>query len=533
VLDPSITIKIFTGYNEHMKTFIDNLLGRVTMYRLMLYYLGALLFGAIGCSMAGLIPYAACDIAGTAVLLCVFSYIFNWFFATLFRARQNPESQFITAFILALIMRPVSVVSGGVLILFVAAFVAMGAKYLLAYKKMHVFNPAAVGTLAAALIFGYGSSWWVGSVYMAPVIIIGGLLVAYKIQRLGMVAAFMGVFIASVALVMGAAWRSFDVALNTLAHPWMFAPALFFAFVMLVEPLTSPQKRNVQYYYAALVGVLAVAYGYFDGTAPHVFELALLSGNVFNRAFYFDPRVVLTLRKREDVANNTTSFWFEPSHPISFVPGQFMEWELPHRHPDDRGVRRFFTICSSPTEQRVMLATKFSEPSSTFKTTLRAMKEQDKIVAMHVAGEFTLPNDDGTTPCVFIAGGIGVTPFRSMVQYMLDKKLSRPITLLYSNKTASDIAFKPIFDEAALTGWLKPVYTVIETAPYGWKGRVGYITADMIKEEVPEYMNNLFYVSGPQPMVAAFQKMLGDMGVPSDRIKTDFFPGYAETHQQA
>ena len=514
-----------------MKTFIDNLLGRVTMYRLMLYYLSALLIASIGCSLAGVIPYDAGDIVGTVVLLGVFSYLFNWFFATLFRAKQNPESRFITALILAFIIGPVFVAGGGALVLFVAAFVAMGAKYLLAYKKMHVFNPAIVGALSVALVFNYGSSWWVGSPYLVPVILIGGLLVAYKIQRLAMVASFMGVFLASVVLVMGVTWRSFDVALNTLAHPWMFAPALFFAFVMLVEPLTSPQKRNVQYYYAALVGVLVVAYGYFTGTAPYAFELALLSGNIFNRAFSFDPRAVLTLRKREDVANNTTSFWFEPSHPISFVPGQFMQWELPHRHPDDRGVRRFFTICSSPTEQRVMLTTKFSEPSSTFKTTLRAMQEQDEIVAMHVAGEFTLPNDDGATPCVFIAGGIGVTPFRSMIRYMLDKKISRPITLLYSNKTASDIAFKPIFDEAALAGWLKPVYTVTDTAPYGWKGRIGYITADMIKEEVPEYMNNLFYVSGPQPMVAAFQKMLGEMGVPSDRIKTDFFPGYTETHQ--
>ena len=160
------------------------------------------------------------------------------------------------------------------------------------------------------------------------------------------------------------------------------------------------------------------------------------------------------------------------------------------------------------------------------------MQEQDEIVAMSVAGEFTLPQDDGSTPCVFIAGGIGVTPFRSMIQYMLDKKLSRPITLLYSNKTADDIAFKSVFDEAALAGWLKAVYTITESAPYGWKGKIGYVTADMIREAVPQYKESLFYISGPKPMVGAFQKMLDEMGVPSDHIKTDFFPGYTETYQQ-
>lgn len=518
-------------YYIYMKAFIDSWLDRVTMYRLMLYYLISLVLGAVALSAMGIMPYDPRVIVGATVLSVIFSYAFNWFFSILFRTKQNLESQFITALILALIIGPISFEAGWAVVLFVAAFVAMGSKYILAYKKMHLFNPAAVGALAVAFIFSYGSSWWVGSPYLAPLIVVGGLLVAYKIRRLKMIALFVAVFALASVLAFGISRGSFDAALQIVAYPRAFVSLLFFAFVMLVEPTTSPQKQNVQYQYAALVAVCAVVYTYADSTAFFALELALISGNIFNRAFSFDPRVILTLRKKELVAHDTMSFWFEPSHPVSFIPGQFMQWEVSHHDTDDRGTRRFFTVCSSPTERRIMLTTKFADPSSTYKVALRALREQDEIVAMGVAGDFILPEDTDPVPCVFIAGGIGITPFRSMVQYMLDKKIVRPITLLYSNKTAEDIVFRQLFDEAGLVGWLKTVYTVTEVAPYGWKGKIGYITADMIKEEVPQYKESLFYISGPKPMVSAFQTMLADMGVSSDRIKTDFFPGYTETHQ--
>ncbi|KKU89315.1 MAG: Oxidoreductase FAD/NAD, partial [Candidatus Wolfebacteria bacterium GW2011_GWA2_47_9b] len=91
-----------------------------------------------------------------------------------------------------------------------------------------------------------------------------------------------------------------------------------------------------------------------------------------------------------------------------------------------------------------------------------------------------------------------------------------------------DIAFKLLFDEAVEAGWLKAVYTITNAIPYGWHGRTGYITADMIKEEIPEYMKNIFYISGPQPMVSAFEKLLSEMGIPKQQVKTDYFPGYEE-----
>ena len=514
-----------------MKALIDNLLDRVTMYQLMLYYLIALLGGAMLLGAFGLAPLRPAEIGVGAVLAIGFSYLFNWFFATLFHAKRNPESQYITALILALIIGPVSIYTNGALALVVATAVAAGSKYIIAHERMHVFNPAALGAFVAALILGQGASWWIGFVYIIPLLVFGGLLVVYKLQRLKMVGLFFATFLFAIASMTAIVSQSSNAALQIFVYPSAFAPVLFFAFVMLVEPLTSPQQQRTQYFYAILVAILAALYSYSDLTGPYALELALLSGNIFTRAVAFNPRVRLVLREREMVARDTISFWFEPSHPVAFVPGQFMQWELPHHHADDRGVRRFFTICSSPTESRIMFTTKFSKPSSTFKSTLYALLPPDAMTGMGVGGTFTLPPSNDATPCVFIAGGIGITPFRSMIKYMVDQKLSRPITLLYSNKSVDDIAFKSLFDEAGLIGWLKTVYTITDTIPYGWRGRTGFITAAMIAEEVPDYRERLFYISGPQPMVNAFVPLLSGMGIPREHIRTDYFPGYTETHQ--
>lgn len=500
------------------------------MYRLVIYYLSALVVSVVVLGSVGILPYDPFNVVATTLFLVVFCFIFNWFFATLFRVRPNPESQLITALILALIIGPINMETG-IVVLLVAAFFAMGSKYVLAYKQRHLFNPAIIGALSVALMFGYGTSWWVGNAYLLPVILIGGVLAATKVGKWESIGAFFAAFFVTTFGELIAMGYSFPVALDIVASPQTIAPIAFFAFVMLIEPMTSPQNGRVQYYYGALVAVLFVKLEITASIAPYALELALLAGNVFTRAFFFDPRVVLTLRKKEVVAKNTMSFWFEPSHSVSFMSGQFMQWELPHRRPDDRGIRRFFTVCSSPTEHRLMLTTKFAEPSSSFKGALHAMKEGDMMVASGVAGRFILPADSDTSPCVFIAGGIGVTPFRSMIKYMLDTKRSRPVTLLYTNKTADDIAFKPLFDEAVSAGWLKAVYTITESIPYGWRGRTGYITAEMIKEEVSDYGKNIFYISGPQPMVTAFEAMLSEMGIPVSQIKTDYFLGYTETHQ--
>ena len=172
-----------------------------------------------------------------------------------------------------------------------------------------------------------------------------------------------------------------------------------------------------------------------------------------------------------------------------------------------------------------MLTAKIYDKSSSFKKALLAMKKGDQIIASNLDGEFIL-SPDPSKSCVFIAGGIGITPFRSMIKYLLDKKLSRPITLLYSNKNKDEITFEDIFEEYKKAFGLKTVYTLTDDVPLGWKVRKGYINEAMIKQEAPDYKNKLFFISGPQLMVQSFRKMLISMGVDKNTIKTDYFPGY-------
>ena len=134
---------------------------------------------------------------------------------------------------------------------------------------------------------------------------------------------------------------------------------------------------------------------------------------------------------------------------------------------------------------------------------------------------------------MLIVGGIGITPFRSMIKYLLDKNERRDITLFYSNKTASEIAYKDVLEEASQSG-IKIINALTTSNEYGENinddgmvFRNGRISQEMIAKEAPDYAERVFYVSGPGSMVTAFGGTLKDLGVRDSRIKTDFFPGFA------
>jgi ferredoxin-NADP reductase len=202
---------------------------------------------------------------------------------------------------------------------------------------------------------------------------------------------------------------------------------------------------------------------------------------------------------------------------------------LGHDSPDSRGNRRYFTLASSPTEENLILGVKFYPKSSSFKKSMLAMDEDKnhEIVAAQLAGDFVLPNDPNQK-CVFIAGGIGITPFRSMIKYLLDMNQKRPMVLFYANKSPSDIVYKDVFEKAREQLGLKVIYTITGRSkiPANWRGQVGHITAQMVKNEVPDYQHCLFYLSGPNAMITEFESVLSGMGVKREHIKKDFFPGF-------
>jgi ferredoxin-NADP reductase len=206
-----------------------------------------------------------------------------------------------------------------------------------------------------------------------------------------------------------------------------------------------------------------------------------------------------------------------------------MEWTLDHDHPDSRGKRRYFTLASAPTETLLRIGVKIEASGSSFKQELveHALRKRP-MVAAQVAGDFTLPGDQNQK-LAFIAGGIGVTPFRSMVKYLTDTGEDRDVVLLYANRNFEEIVYRNVFQEAERLWRFRPVYVLSEpsSAPVSWRGETGRIDAAMIARQIPDYDERLFYISGSQALVEAAQRALRELAVKGERIKTDYFSGLA------
>jgi glycine betaine catabolism B len=506
-----------------MIKWIDNWLNRITMYRLAAYYLAALIAVATALSFARLLPYDPFALLFTTGFLIAACWLTNTLFAKVYRVPANVESAYISALIFALILTPLSGYPDLVYIGWMAVL-AMASKYILAIHGKHAFNPVAFGAVLVAVTANQTASWWIANLPMLPFVLVGGLLLVRKLRRGAMVASF---FVAALltTLVLSAAGGS--NALNTLNATLIESPLLFFGFVILTEPLTMPPTQPLQVIYGALVGILfspQVHIGSFYITP----ELAIVLGNVFSYLVSPRRKLVLQLKEKIHLGADLWDFVFAPDRPLRYAPGQYMEWTLGHPDPDSRGNRRYFTLASSPTENTLRLGVKFPPAASSYKQAMLAMDEHKPIGAAQLAGDFTLPRDP-QQKCVLIGGGIGITPFRSMIKYLLDKNERRPLVLFYSNRCAEDIIYRDVFDAAQRKLGIKTIYTLTDTgaAPPHWSGKLGRIDAAMIQDEVPDYQKCLFYLSGPNAMVTAFEETLIRMGISHSQIRKDFFPGFA------
>lgn len=489
----------------------------------MVYYLGGLLgIGAV-LSLVHVLPYDPVNLIASTGFLIAICWLSNAVFARIWNVPTNAESALITALILALIISP-AMPDASFFFLMWAGLVAMASKYILAIRGKHIFNPAAFGVVVTGLFLNDSASWWVGgNLTMAAFVLIGGLLVVRKIHRSDLVLAFIvAALLSSIAFTPLTPGDVFSTISTVLIH----SSVLFFAFVMITEPQTTPPRRTGRIVYGGIVGFLFAPWLHI-GLLYFTPELALVVGNVFSYIVSPKFKAVLKLKEIRELAADTYEFIFS-GRPPSFRPGQYAEWTLAADSSDARGNRRYFTLASSPTEPDVRLGIKFYTNPSTYKTRLAEFKPGSQVLAGSIAGDFTLPRDE-RRKLAFIAGGIGVTPFRSMAQYLVDEKKKRDVVLLYSNKTEPEIAYKDVFDaaERAQTGF-RVVYTLTDKAtPLTWTGERGYIDALMIQRHVPDYRERTFYISGPHVMVDAFKKTLRSMGVSRFRIKTDYFPGFA------
>lgn len=508
-----------------MFRYIDNFLNKITMYRLVLYVLITFFLMAVSLTFLGLLPYSPLSLVFSFFLITTICLITNIIFAWAFKVSTNVESVYITAFILVLIISPARSVFDSLFFSLAiwSSILSMAFKYILAINKKHLFNPAAVAVAIVALFLGQSASWWIGTMYMLPIILVGGFLITRKIRRFDLVLSFLIVATISTLFTYFPNWVDLFGNLKRLIDS---TSLVFFATVMLTEPLTMPPTRFLRIIYASIVGFLFAPFVHI-GSVYSTPELALVIGNIFSYLVSPKERLTLTLKEVKKVANDTYDFIFKSDKKIKFKAGQYLEWTIPDSGADSRGNRRYFTLASSPTESDVVIGVKFYPKPSSFKQKLLSMKEGATVIASQRAGEFILP-EDKNKKLVFIAGGIGVTPFRSIIQYLIDKGERRNIIIFYSNKSFDDIAYKDIFDKAYENLNIKTVYTLTDTqTPSSWTGNKGFIDTHMISLEAPDFKERVFYISGPHSMVTSFKDTLHKMNVPRSHIKVDFFPGFA------
>lgn len=228
----------------------------------------------------------------------------------------------------------------------------------------------------------------------------------------------------------------------------------------------------------------------------------------------------------------TKTFLFElADSQFDYEPGQYITLKLLDDIDDPRGPQRPFTLSSSPTESGIISIT-IKTTESLFKQRLEQIAEQQLEPAACLKlrgplGSFTL---DSQRPAVLIAGGIGITPFRSMLRYLSDRHISLPVTLVYSNTTPDEIAFGNELEEIADGGdWLEIVYTITqnENAYPEWTGQRGRIDAGLLREACKRLQRPIYYVCGPPGMVAGITDILQqELNVAESDLRVEKFAGY-------
>lgn len=225
----------------------------------------------------------------------------------------------------------------------------------------------------------------------------------------------------------------------------------------------------------------------------------------------------LTLIKKIKEAKDSFSFIFKPENEISWKPGQYIFYEIPHENPDNRGTTRPFSISSAPFEKNIMLTSRFDfKKGSSFKRALFALEEGSIVKTSGLKGDFVIKNFKNKL--VLMAGGVGITPYRSILLDLVHKGENPEVIILYGNKDR-DIIFKDTLDKLVNNhNWVK-IYYIMEPQ---------FIDIDIMRKNVGDLHNSFYYISGPLIMVQIMKKMLLKMNIESKNIIEDYFPGYSD-----
>lgn len=233
------------------------------------------------------------------------------------------------------------------------------------------------------------------------------------------------------------------------------------------------------------------------------------------------------LKSRDEVASGTMAFHFEKPEGFAYKPGQWMDFTLINPpETDAEGNTRGFSLASAPYEDDLMVATRMRDTA--FKRALKVVPLGTELKMEGPGGSFTLHNNKAI-PAVFLTGGIGITPMRSIILQAIHDQAERELFVFDSNNKPEDAAF---LDELMRPHEKNPHYTFIgtmtemEKSTRDWQGETGFITKAMLSKYLSDLMLPIFYIAGPQKMVAAMRKALNESGVDDDNIRTEEFSGY-------
>jgi len=231
------------------------------------------------------------------------------------------------------------------------------------------------------------------------------------------------------------------------------------------------------------------------------------------------------IEQRPETPDCMTFVFSLNGQPYPYLAGQYAFFVLDElTRADSRGKRRHFTISSSPSETGIVMFTTRLRGSG-FKETLRQAEPGYELTLETPRGGFVLP-EGGTRPHVMVAGGIGITPYRSILRHAADSRQSLRATLLYFNRIEGDIIFRQELDSlSSQLPTLRVVHALDEPAS-GWTGETGRLSEALLNKYVPNRQEPLFWLSGPPPMVNAYVEMLLGFGIDANSIKKDSFTGY-------
>jgi ferredoxin-NADP reductase len=237
------------------------------------------------------------------------------------------------------------------------------------------------------------------------------------------------------------------------------------------------------------------------------------------------PIYKINLKSKEEIANGTMAFHFKKPEGLTYKAGQFADYTLiDAKETDAEGNVRGFSLASAPYEDTIMFATRMRDTA--FKRDMKTMDIGTELKLDAPYGSFTLQNNT-KIPAVFLSGGIGITPVRSIILQAAHDKTAHKIFLFYANKTPDDAAF---LDELKDAEKSNPNFTFIpsmtEDKLKEWHGETGFFTKEMLQKYIGDLMLPIYYIAGPAGMVASIRKTLTEAGVDEDNIRTEEFSGY-------